>query len=145
MVVDGETEFTGSEPNSAQLAIEKALRSPKLTVRLSSLKLDDQNHLRAWLEVEGSAGKGEIFVALALEHAESQVLRGENAGRALSHAAVVKTIAKVGDFKSTDKFSKAVDLKLDPVTGSQKLRMIAFVQERGMRKILGATQQPFSK
>ena len=37
----------------------------------------------------------EIYVAVALNRAESQVLRGENANRRLAHTAIVKKLAKV--------------------------------------------------
>jgi hypothetical protein len=145
MIVDGASEFTGSEQNSAEKAIEKALRLPKLNVALSSVKVDAQNHLRARLKVEGASSKGEVFFVLALEHAQSQVARGENAGRSLSHTGVVKNLIKVGDFKNGDRFAKDIDLKLDSATSAQNLRIIAFVQEAGQGKVLGATQQSLKK
>ncbi len=145
MVVDGASEFTGSDTDAAKIAIQKALRQPKLTVTLSSVKLDSQGNLRALITVEGASNKGEVFLALSLEQAQSAVARGENAGRKLSHVSVVKSFTKAGNVNPGVKFSKAIDLKLDSATSSQNLRVIAFVQENGQGKVLGATQQSLKK
>lgn len=146
MVVDGATEFTGSEADRARAVIGKAGSDPKLAVRLSSLRVEESNKLRASLEVEGSAKTrgAEVFVALALDHAESQVLRGENSGRKLAHVGVVKKLEKVGDFRAGEKFSKEVEFNIDPAS-SGNLRLVAFVQERGMGRVLGAGSTAFSK
>ncbi len=80
--------------------------------------------------------KGEVFVAVALDHAQSQVLRGENGGRHLEHAAVAKYLAKIGDTRKGEIFTKDVTLAVDGPP--QSYRVVAFVQQSGRGKILGA-------
>ena len=81
----------------------------------------------------------EVFVALALDHAQSQVSRGENAGRNLTHVGVVKKLEKIGEFRTGEGFAKDIEFKIDPAI-SGNLRIVAFVQQHGLGRILGAAQ-----
>jgi len=146
MVVDGTSPFVGSDTALANQAFAKALTRPKVAVRLSSVSLGAANVLQAHLEtgaLQESFGLGEadVYVAIALNHAESQVSGGENSGRRLSHTAVVKNIVKVGQLGKGQTFAQEVKLKLDPGTDARNLRLIAFVQEPGQGRVIGATVQ----
>jgi hypothetical protein len=79
-----------------------------------------------------------VYLAIALDHAESQVLRGENSGRHLVHTAVVVDLEKVGVLKKGSTFSKDVEVKLNSPVDPKNLRVIAFVQESGPGKVLGS-------
>jgi hypothetical protein len=82
-------------------------------------------------------------VAVALDHAESQVLRGENGGQHLTHVAVVQELTKVGKLEKGKNFNEDVRLKLMPGSDSKNIRIIAFVQEPGLGRVLGtASQKP---
>jgi hypothetical protein len=112
-------------------------------VRLSSVSLGATNVLQAHLEIgelQESFGlrEADVYVALALNHAETQVSGGENSGRRLSHTAVVKSIVKVGRLGKGQSFAQDVQLKLDPGTDARNLRLIAFVQEAGQGRVVGA-------
>jgi hypothetical protein len=63
----------------------------------------------------------------------------------LSHTGVVRNLVKVGELKAGEKFSKGVELKMDPALKAENLRVIAFVQESGLGRVLGAVQQPVGK
>jgi len=146
MVVDGTSQFLGSNVALAQKAFVKALTEPKIAVRLSSVSAATTNSLRAHLEtgeLQESFGlrEADVYVAVALNRAESQVARGENAGRTLSHTAVAKSIVKVGKFRKGQTFSQDVQLKLDPGTDARNLRLVAFVQEPGQGRVIGAAEQ----
>jgi hypothetical protein len=79
---------------------------------------------------------------MALNHAESQVLRGENSGRRLTHVGVVQSLTKVGSIEAGKTFSQDVRIKLDSRTDPANLRVIAFIQQSGQRQVLGVAQQP---
>jgi hypothetical protein len=57
-----------------------------------------------------------VYVAIALDHAESQVSRGENNGRHLVHVAVVTEFTRVGKLETGKSFGQdfRVKLKLPP-------------------------------
>ena len=149
MVVDGTSEFVGNNSGLADKAFRKALGAPKLPVHLSSISADASNTLHAHLEtgaLDSSFGSREadVFVAVALNHAESQVSAGENSGHRLAHVSVVKSLTKIGALKQGQGLAQDVQLKLEPGSDSSNLRLIAFVQEPRQGRVLGAASMPVS-
>ena len=133
MVVDGSSEFVGSDGRRAVSDIGKAARTAKASVRISAAG----NPSRVRVEVEGAA-EGDVFVAVALNEAVSQVARGENKGRSLRHVAVVKSLTQIGKVSGTAGFSKEIDLPMDKQADLHNYRVAVFVQERGQGRVLGA-------
>lgn len=143
MVVDGTSEFVGSNSGLADKAFRKALSVPKLPVHLSSVSTEASNTLHAHLEtgaLDASFGslEADVYVAVALNRAESQVSAGENAGHRLAHVSVVKSLTKVGALKQGQVLAQDVQLKLERGSDSRGLRLIAFVQEPRQGRVLGA-------
>lgn len=150
MVVDGTTEFLGSNGPSAKQAIEKARDLEKTPVRISGVSRENPGTLQAHVEADAlpessRARKADVYVVLALNHAESQVAGGENKGRHISHVAVVQSLTKVGTVEKGKNFAKDVRLKLDSGTDSTNLRLVAFMQEPGQGRVLGAALQKVEK
>ena len=150
MVVDGATEFVGNDLRLVSQAAQKALTAQKVAVRISGTSLDGSKILQAHIETdtlpEGfKTRRADIYLVAALSHAESQVLRGENSGRRLTHVSVVKSITKVGSVEAGKAFSQDVHVKLDSGTDPANLRVIAFIQQSGQRQVLGAAEQPIQK
>ncbi|MFY9558790.1 MAG: DUF1223 domain-containing protein [Terriglobales bacterium] len=146
MVVDGTSEFVGSNSRLADKAFGEASRIPKIPVHLSSISLDGPNTLRAHLEtgtLESSVGSraADVYVAIALNPAESQVSAGENAGHKLAHVSVVRSLARIGTLREGQGFAHEVQIKLAQGSESSNLRLIAFIQEPHQRRVLGATSQ----
>jgi len=143
IVVDGTSEFVGSNSGLADKAFRKALSVPKLPVRLSLISADASNTLHSHLEtgaLDSSFGSREVevYVVVALNRAESQVSAGENAGHRLAHVSVVKSLTRVGVLKQGRVLVQDVQLKLGPGSDSSGLRLIAFVQEPRQGRVLGA-------
>jgi hypothetical protein len=143
MVVDGSSEFVGSNEGSAGKAFVKALRVPKLPIYVSSVSASSPAVMRAHVEIaalDRSFGPGtvDIYAAVALNHAESQVSAGENAGHRLTHVSVVRNLIKIGDLNTGQSFSQDVQLKLGDVKENNNLRLIVFVQEPRQGRVLGA-------
>jgi hypothetical protein len=132
MVVDGQYEFVGSDRALANRAFEKALASNTVPVRISSAV--ENGKLRVRVEADSVPQTADVWIALALDRAQSQVLKGENGGRQLEHVAVAKKLSKVGKAQAGQGFSK--DVTLDAV--AQPARIIVFLQEPGQGKIIGA-------
>lgn len=150
MVVDGNTAFLGSNSQLAGQAFQKALAQQKVAVRISGISLDASKTLQAHIETDAlpetlKVRKADVYLAAALNHAESQVLGGENGGRHLSHVSVVESLTKIGSIEPGKPFSRDVRVKLDSKTDPANLRIIAFIQQSGQKQVLGAAQQPAQK
>ena len=139
MIVDGNIVLKGSSSDIEQ-AFAKELKVPKIPVRIASAKIETPLQLTVRVEAEAAEKHGgTIWVAVALDHAASQVSAGENSGKQLQHVAVVQELRKVGKLDKGKSFSQDVTLKLKPDTDPKNLRIIAFVQESNEGKVLGVT------
>ncbi len=77
MVVDGGEAFVGSDRAQAGRAFAKEVSVPKISVQISSLHVEGGKVL-AHIDVGALPSKGEVFVAVALDHAAVASLeRGE--------------------------------------------------------------------
>jgi hypothetical protein len=149
MVVDGSSEFNGSDSALANKAFAKVLGAPTIPVRLSSVSTDASNILHAHIEIGSQAStfgspQAEVYVAVALNRVESQVSSGENAGHRLAHVSVVKSLTKVGALNQGQVLARNVQLKLEPGSDFRNLRLIAFVQEPRQGRVLGAASMQVS-
>ncbi|MDX2151767.1 MAG: DUF1223 domain-containing protein [Bryobacteraceae bacterium] len=90
MVVDGITQFVGSDQNRAEAAIRSAAEAPKksVTAVLHGSRLS--------VKVDGREAGEKVWVAAARESGSSDVVRGENRGRRLVHVAVAERLMEVG-------------------------------------------------
>ncbi len=68
--------------------------------------------------------------------------RGENAGEDLHHAAVVRSMRKIGEAKADGEtsFTGNANVPLQKEWKRENLRVVLFVQERKSRRILGAAE-----
>jgi hypothetical protein len=142
IIVDGDTELRRNDTQQMDRAFQKVATARRVPVRIRSIQLEGANPptLRAHVEADGQFAerKADIFIALALDHAESQVTHGENGGRHLTHVAVAQELTKIGRLEKGKNFGQDVQLKLKPGMEASNLRVIAFVQESGPGKVLGA-------
>jgi hypothetical protein len=154
MVVDGRRQFVGSDTRSADQALIEAAKTPKVYITVSEISIDAEHNVRAHVEVEnltsvfgnrGSEKNGssnDVYTALVLAHAESQISGGENSGRRLTHTNIVRSLVNVGSLRSDQKFARDIQFKLDAGIDPGNLRLVAFVQERNQGQVLGAAIQP---
>ena len=142
LIVDGTQQMRLGNPQQIQEILKKAAATPKVPIRIGEVTVDAGNPttLRAHLETDANFEKhnADVYVAIALDHVESQVLRGENGGRHLVHVAVVQELTKVGKLAKGKTFAQDVQLKLKPGTDPKNVRLVALVQESGPGRILGA-------
>jgi hypothetical protein len=144
MVIDGIRQVSGSNAKEADIAIQEARSRPKADLRISNAALD-QSRLRAHIEGAAvphplsGANSLDIYVALALNRAESQVAKGENANRRLSHVAVVRKMTRVGRLKRGEAFSRDVELKVEGRPDAGNLRLVAFLQDPDSGRVFAVT------
>ena len=142
VIVDGNQELPLGEQQKMRDFLQKAAAIPKVPVRIGEVTVDagSPTVLRARIETDANFEKrdADMYVALVLDHVESQVLRGENGGRHLVHVAVVQQITKVGKLPKGKSFAGDVRLKLKPGVDPRNVRVIVFAQESGPGKVVGA-------
>lgn len=142
IIVDGTKELKISDAQDVETVFQQAAATAKIPVHITGVTLnkDAPNTLRAHVDADASADghSADLFLAVALDRVDSQVLRGENGGRHLTHVAVVQQIAKIGKLHKGKSFAEDVQLKLKAATNLDQIRVVAFAQESGPGKLLGA-------
>lgn len=142
IIVDGTREMRINDSQQVEKLFQQAATSPKIPVRIGAVSPDPGTPglLHTHIETDANTAKSnaDVFVAIALDHVDSQVLRGENGGRRLTHVAVVQQITKIGKLPKGKTFAEDVPLKVKPGTDLNGIRVVAFVQESGPGQLLGA-------
>ena len=141
-LVDGTEELETHDTQQIVQSLQKAASASKLPMRLASVTIEPGSpaiiHGRVESDVNAGRHRADVYVAIALDHAESQVLHGENNGRHLSHVAVVAEFTKVGKLEPGKSFGQDFRVKLKlPGPSPTSLRVVAFAQESGPGKVLG--------
>jgi hypothetical protein len=142
MVVDGQDAFVGSDLSAARRAIERAISAPHGVVRITC-DVSAGNALNVTVAVSGlpasSAGeRADIIVAVTEDRLRTEVKRGENQGRTLTHAAVVRELRTVAEASGPAPSADA-KIKLASDWVRAHLKVVAFVQERGSRSVLATS------
>jgi hypothetical protein len=142
MVVDGRAELVGSDAGAARRAIERSLALPHGVVKIT---LDQNASQTVALQVEASnlprASRGDradIVVAVTEDRLRSDVKRGENHGKTLVHAAVVRYMATIGQAAAEGPASAHAEIPLAADWQRANVRIVAFVQEQRSRAILAS-------
>jgi hypothetical protein len=94
MVVDGAASAVGSDRGQVGSAIEKAKRSGQTAAAINVTKSGDQ----VSIEVGAGSGQGRILL-IGFDHEHTTAIgRGENSGRTLTEANVVRSFRAVGQW-----------------------------------------------
>jgi hypothetical protein len=149
LVVDGESELRLSDPKQSGDVLQKSVAAPMIPVTISQISEDASTpgQLRTHIDVDGRSVRhnADVYAAIALDHAESQVLRGENSGHRLSHVSVLSELRKIGKLEKGGTFSQDFQTKVKPGTDLKNLRLIVFLQEPQEGKVLGAALRECGK
>jgi len=147
MVVDGTVEFVGSHAQRARETILKAANKTKIPVMLAQGNTNGTGTGNFSVKVgklEGTSrdDSAEVWLAITETGLHSAVTRGENAGEDLHHAAVVRSMRKIGEAKADGETSLAGDasVPLQKEWKRENLRAVLLVQEKKSRRILGAAE-----
>jgi hypothetical protein len=139
MVINGQEQIVGSNSAGLLRAIRKEDQMSQMDVHIASASLDG-NILTLDFSVSGTIpGKGaEIYAILADDKTSSNVLRGENSGRTLSHVSVARTITRVANLQEATELTIRLPL-VGYVQQSSHLgrHLILFAQAPGFGQVLG--------
>jgi len=146
MVVDGTTEFVGSDRKHALAAIAKSAAVAKANLRIERLSAANASTqslaLRVMLAPLGAANPkhgADVLLAITEDNLASNVIRGENAGTHMNHLAVVRRLQVLGHVDAAGSFTAAPEESLAENWKRENLHIVAFVQDRSTRRVLGAT------
>lgn len=144
MVVNGAAEFNGSDRAKATREIDTALAAPgpvKVTLTARTGKADDKpGAVEVGYAVTGAARGSKLVVVLTEDGLATSVKRGENAGRTLKHAGVVRVLESKTLGEPAGDAGHTGTVRLVPPAGVDlaRSRVTGFVQEDKTLRIIGA-------
>src|SRR5579864_278268 len=145
MVVNGQVELVGDDGNRAYQVIGAARQSQTTFVDLrNSTNAKDPDLVDLSVQVTNPRNPkpraSDVYLAVTESDLESQVLRGENAGRRLRHAPVVRSFGIIGriDPRGSNVGQILNTLRLPREWKRENLRAVVFVQEHDSLRITGA-------
>jgi hypothetical protein len=141
MVVDGNLEFVGNDDSALHRALGQAAQKPKT----AEVSLAWQNDGALNVAVNNSASQSaSVLLAITESALTTKVGGGENTGRELHHAAVVRRMTRLGSVKGS-RFVSNAKVKIDTGWKPENLKAVVFVQDERTGAVLGAAQIAFSK
>ncbi len=146
MVVDGKDGFVGGDRGRAISAITKAATVKKLPLVVSAPTVDGrQVNAQATLGEAGTPGAtvdgATVYAALVDPEDRTEVRNGENGGRVLTHAGVVRVLGRVGTVGQLTQGPLHVSLPAPAGTDPATMRLVLFVADAGQGRILGAASK----
>jgi hypothetical protein len=139
MVVDGRSELVGSDGAAARKAIARAAALAHGSVRIA---LDGAQIIVTASDLPPHGDRADIVVAVTEDHLKSNVTRGENHGRTLTHTAVVHRLITIGEAAGRSADARTT-IAIDPAWKRDDIRIVAFVQERRGGAVLASATIPF--
>ncbi len=140
LVVDGTRSVVGSNRPKLKDAVNESLRDSKIPLSVAAGRNNAERKkntviIHVTLGAAPLQPRARVYLVLARDRAQSQVSRGENAGRSLSHVAVaysIREVAPAGPESNSD-----ITL---PVSLLPNSRIIVFVQASDTGKIISVAQ-----
>jgi hypothetical protein len=147
MIVDGHSDFVGSNRGAAVLALTSAGRKPKAAIEITKVGGSQE---RPAVQVRMTPldernGSFDVYLAVTENNLSSSVARGENRGRKLSHAAVVRKLTLIGRGDGAAAFTATSVVELDHHWKTDDVRLVVFAQSRKTRAILGVSAIPLGE
>jgi hypothetical protein len=138
LIVNGKADYIASQETLVRNGIKLALSKPVAT-DLSLEARQANNNLNVTYSVEGTFKNNNLLIAIVQKVAKSNVKRGENANRILSHYQIVHHLHSV-----TLKDKKGIESIHLPKSFNEKdFEVIGFIQDKNNGTISGATRATF--
>ncbi|MEM6792482.1 MAG: DUF1223 domain-containing protein [Acidobacteriota bacterium] len=143
LVIDGQTEAVGSDEREIRkLLTEAAARPRPARVALEVERAGSSLKIAVQAEMAGDAGgSSRLFVAVTEDGLETSIPSGENARRTLAYHHVVRELHAVGGGEIQPGGGSGggeLVIDLDPAWRSERLAVVAFVQDEKSLAVHGA-------
>jgi hypothetical protein len=151
LVVNGRNELVGSSEREALRSISSTAKLSDAAIRISAINLSSKSaELAITIEAPPSNLRSEdLWLAVTERGLSSSVLRGENEGRNLTHAAVLRSLTRVRiqDTGPSRTAEAKTSVPLERIWKRENLRIVVFLQEPKTLHISGAaaSQLPASE
>lgn len=145
VVVNGEREVLGSDRGAVLAAVKETDHASPIAVHIVSAKVSGDLLLVTY-STTGDAARGgaELFAVVTDDMRTSQVARGENSGRTLSHVSVARSMTRVGEVRSSAGATVRLPLgRQDKMAGGR--HVILFAQAAGLGRVLAIDSAPIQR
>lgn len=136
-VVNGTTEFVGSEEGTLRTAIKTGLQRSAASKLVIGITGESHGAVSVSYHTEGALAGKSLVVALVQKSAVSKVLRGENSGRTLSHVQIVRDLQSIG---LNGKNDGSLTVNVPQGLSYKGLEVIAFLQDDNSGEITAASE-----
>jgi hypothetical protein len=137
VVINGKTEFTGSNKIKLHTSVDRELK----TETPGEIQLDAKSLDGKTIVASGKAnGKGVLHIALVQKQAETAVSGGENRGKNLQHVNVVRDLKTIA---ATQGGFNNVSLRIPAGLSLKDIKVIAFLQDETDLHITAAAVKEF--
>ena len=151
MIIDGQTQTVGGRESEVKQAIQQAASQPQTEVTLTADNTASDAAQQFTVHVGKLTGNtdrdsAEVWLAVSESGLGSSVNAGENAGKTLHHASVLRSLHKIGVAKSNadTAFETSPRVKLKSDWNRKNLQIVIFIQDKKSMRILGAAALPAS-
>lgn len=134
MVINGGSEFVGSDVGGVTQAISKAFTQETPDNFSLQTKMAAQQMEVTW-QLSSPQKNTRLLLALVQKNGQSNVRAGENAGRKLSHVQIVQSLTTVDIRKTTTAL-----LPVPADFNTQNWELIGFIQKESNGQIIAATR-----
>ena len=143
MVVDGRSEFVGTDAGAARRALQQARDTVHGIVQLAVYGGPEPTTIRVaattrQLPPLSSGDRADVVIAVTEDGLKSDVKRGENEGKVLAHVAVVRLLSTIGEASVQDGTTVSGQIRVGADWRRENLHIVAFVQARRSRAILAS-------
>jgi hypothetical protein len=144
MVVNGREQFVGSDRRALQAALTAESQRKQIMLHIDSAQLA-QGSITFTYSASALPAKGSLqLVAVLVDDVDrSNVLRGENSGRELTHVAVARALAPLGALHEAEQRSVTLPLpasfQSNAGTGHH---LVLFAQQNGDGAVMGTDTKP---
>lgn len=139
MIVNGKSEFVGSDKSSLNNALESALKTNAAVVFKKMVAIQPPGKpIHIQYEIEGNYAGCEIHFALVSLREKTSIKRGENGGKVLQNENVVRQFITA---KAANRGE--IDFADSPFPDPGNRAVVAFVQQTDHLNIIGAASTVF--
>lgn len=138
IVVNGRTEFVGSQEGTLRNAIRTSLQKEPVAQLALNVASIDQDHAALKYNTQGTDKSTVLLIAVLQKNAQTKVLRGENGGSTLSHVQIVRNLQEF----NLNGSNGAISVDLPHGFDKKGWEIIGFLQNKTNGAVTGVSRAP---